>query len=93
MAILDRLRRSSFPPKGLFVLVLEDLQPAEVTLDDLDGPYDGRNVVTEQDGSLTFLSEGLPYTIKVASQDGDKLKLESGETVRVMAWPLPQFAP
>jgi hypothetical protein len=42
---------------------------------------------------LTFLSEGLPYTIKVASQDGDKLKLESGETVRVMAWPLPQFAP
>jgi hypothetical protein len=93
MAILDRLRRSGFPPKGLFILVLEDLQPDEVTLADFDGPYDGRKYVTEQDGSLTFLSEGLPYTIKVASQDGDKLKLESGETVRVMAWPLPQFAP
>lgn len=72
----------AIPAKGLFVLIsppdlaIQDADPAH---DAVDGPLDPTQVVAEPDGALVFLTEGFPYRMKVAREEGDVLWLETGD--------------
>lgn len=91
MPILTKYRKPNLPD-GLFVLVLDAEMP-NAAVDDpimqLDGPFDGGQAVRESDGTLVLLTEGLPYLLKVESQDGPLLGLDGYDApVRIEPWPL-----
>lgn len=71
-------------PEQLFVLsfapskTLEELTPEE-----WDGPFDPQFAVDDEGGVTTFLSDGMPYGIRVVSQEGPLLTLADGMVVRI----------
>lgn len=91
MPILSKYKKPKLP-EGLFVLVLDAEMP-NAAIDDpimqLDGPFDSSDAVRESDGTLVMLTQGLPYLLKVESQDGPLLGLDGyGAPVRIESWPL-----
>lgn len=75
-------------PDGLFCLTA-DLPVEELDEDTVDGPLDPARQVRESDGTTVFVTEGLPYVLRVVRQTGDLIEAETGTRYRVRPWPLP----
>lgn len=80
-------------PEGRFILVWDPAQPNdEIPMDaGWDGPFDSQEVAYDPDGATVLLSEGAPYRMLIAKQNGSVLTMHDGTQLRLEPFPLPSW--